>query len=117
MGFAGMNLSDLNILDFRGQNGFPNDERGICYEFNQSVQYFDRWTNIPRKVHKRYVVRTDTTNQGWRIDHLPPIGPAEAVRGLSDNKAYWNTAQEAATALGEVLDEIRTKTTTIVFGS
>lgn len=93
--------------DVQGKWHFPQGEGGFAYEYKEFRTIFDRYTGRSIKRDVDYVVRTDVTGKGWRIDILPQVGPAETVYG-PDRQTYWATPQAAARVLVGVLDEIET---------
>jgi hypothetical protein len=97
----------FNVHDLRGTNGFPKDQGGLVFEHNEKRLIRCKYTGESIKRDARYVIRTAAGEQGWRIDLLPKIGPAEAVYGVTDRATHWPTNEAAAQALVEVLDEIR----------
>lgn len=77
-------------VDFRGKSGFPSDDNGYVFWYTHPVPNSKR--------DKTYVVRTDHTNEGWRVDYIPVVGPIEATYG-PNRESYWPTKEEAAAAL------------------
>ena len=96
----------FNVYDFRGQRGFPSDDKGFVYEYKEQRQIFCKYTRVAIKRDARYVLRTDGTGQ-WRIDLLPKLGPAETVYAVGgDRTSYWPSVEDAAKSLQEILNEI-----------
>ena len=98
------------VMDMQGMHGFPQGREGLVFEYRETRTIQCRYTGCGIKRDARYVLRTDGTGRGWRIDLLPKLGPAEAVYGVTDRATYWPTPEEAAQALVAVLDEIRDHT-------
>lgn len=98
----------FKVYNLQMQNGFPVGSKGLVYEYLEQRTIQCKHTGLPIKRDARYAIRTDDTAQGWRIDLLPRVGPAETVYGIGEGRpTYWSTAKLAAEALVGVLDEIR----------
>ena len=78
----------FTTLDYRGRDGFPTGPKGLVYH-HQNVMQGGRVRN--------FYIRTDTTDQGWRIDHRE-FGVNVAVYG-PNGESYFETEHEAAVAL------------------
>ena len=102
----------FKVYDFRGIRGFPQGQDGFQFECFERREIRDKYTGLPIKRDERYVIRTDDTGKGWRIDRIPKVGPAEAIYGI-DGASYWPTNTAAAKALSDLLDEIWDNTSSI----
>ena len=97
----------FTVYDLQGQGGFPQGAEGLAYEHLEKRIIHCKYTGLPINRDERYILRTDDTGKGWRIDRIVKIGPNEAVYGLGESRlTYWASAKLAAKALSEVLDEI-----------
>lgn len=101
----------FKVHNLQGQNGFPVGSKGLVYEYLEQRVIRCKHTGIKIRRDARYVIRTDSTDKGWRIDLLPKLGPAETVYGLDAGRStYWSTPEQAAQAFSGVLDEIANNT-------
>ena len=96
----------FEVVDMQGQFGFPKGQGGLVFDHHEKRNITDKFTGLFIKRDARYVVRTDDTDKGWRIDQIRAWLPTEAVYGL-DRATHWDTNHEAAAALQGRLDEIR----------
>ena len=102
----------FSVTDMQGKGGFPMGDEGFVYEYREQRVIKCRVTRLDIHRDVRYRIRTDDTGRGFRIDLLPKFGPAEAVYGLAEGRpTYWDSAEQAAAALVDVLDEIATNST------
>lgn len=85
----------FEVLDMRGKKGFPEGDEGFVYILKYSTELPQRYTGIPKKWKRTFIIRTDDSNKGWRIDKSD-MGIPETVRGL---ESYYRTPQEAAKKL------------------
>lgn len=99
----------FRVYDLRGVRGFPQGQQGYVFEYREQRSIRCKYTGAEIKRDERYVLRTDDTGKGWRIDRLPKFGPAEAVYG-QNREDYWESAEDAAKALAWLQDEIRDNT-------
>lgn len=98
----------FEVIDMRGQRGFPEGDEGLVYHLKLEYKLKDKYTGEEKKWRRQYVIRTDHKNKGWRIDEVAPPMPAEAVPGL---ESHYKTPQAAAKALAGYLKAIRDKGT------
>ena len=96
----------FEVYDFRGRDGWPEGQGGLVFNHFERRTIRCKFTGLPIERDERYVVRTDDTGKGWRVDRLPGFGPAETIYG-PDRADYFPTNHEAAAALAWALDEIR----------
>jgi len=96
----------FEVIDMRGQRGFPSGDEGLVYHLKVEYKLKDKYTGEEKKWKRQYVIRTDHKNKGWRIDEVAPPMPAEAVPGL---ESYYKTPQAAAKALAGYLKGIKSK--------
>lgn len=97
----------FTVHDLRGKQGFPRGSKGLVFEYVEQRVVTCKVTGRDIQRDARYVIRTAAGEDGWRIDRLPKLGPAETVYGVKDRATHWPTNEAAAQALAEVLDEIR----------
>lgn len=102
----------FQVHDYRGVRRFPQDQGGFVFEYFERREIQDKFTGLPIKRNERYVIRTDNTGKGWRIDRFLKVGPDEAIYGL-DGASYWRTNTAAAQALSDLLDEIRDNSSSV----
>jgi len=94
------------VYDFRGTRGFPKGDEGFCFEHREKRVIYCKYTGVAIKRDARYLIRTDDTGKGWRIDEVAGV-LACAVYGV-DRESYWPSNVQAACALQAYLEEIRT---------
>ncbi len=100
----------FEVVDMRGRNGFPAGQKGLAFSHSEDRTIQCRSTGIDIRRKARYVVRTDDTRQGWRVDHREGFGIDVAVYGPK-RESYFPTHTAAAAALKSHLDEIQHNST------
>ena len=100
----------FTVHDLRGVRGFPKDQRGLAFRHQERRVILCKVTGIEIRRHADYIVRTDDTGKGWRIDHMEGHGINTAVYG-TNREDYFPSNHEAAKALQKHLDDIRDNST------
>ena len=104
------NMAGLNfeIIDMRGEKGFPEDDKGLVYAHRTNEPLNDKYTGIAKNWKRTFAIRTDASGRkGWRIDLMGAFGgPAEAIEGL---RGYYKTPMAAAKKLAAYLKSVYQK--------
>lgn len=89
-----MKTLPLETLDYRGRNGFPNDDRGFVYVHKEDRDLPERATGIPRTQRRTWAIVYRP--QGWQVDKIDPWTGPEADPKL---RGTWEGSAAAAIAL------------------
>lgn len=98
---------DFEVIDYRGQRGFPSDQEGFLFRHEDQRKLSDRYTGRPVRMSDTYLIRTAAGETGWRIDKMD-FGIATAVYG-EGRRSHWPTNHEAAKALTLHLEKVRSR--------
>lgn len=104
------NMAGLSfeIIDMRGEKGFPEDDKGLVYAHRTNEPLKDKYTGIAKNWKRTFAIRTDASGRkGWRVDLMGSFGgPAEAIEGL---RGYYKTPMAAAKKLAAYLKSVYQK--------
>ena len=71
-----MHTLRFETVDMRDQRGFPTGPQGVVYIHHSKWTLPHRYTGVEKVVKRSWVIRTNRTNDGWRIDRHsfgPPV--------------------------------------------
>jgi len=100
----------FEVIDMRGTKGFPKGQKGLVFSHKDQRVLKCRVTGIDLPQNSTFVVRTDDTGKGWRIDRAEGFGMFVAVYG-PNRESYFPTNDAAAAALETHLAEVARKAT------
>jgi len=95
----------FEVVDMRGERGFPRGQKGLAFRHQERRTIHCKFTGVPINRKADYVIQTDHTGKGWRIDHHEGFGLKTAVYG-PNREDYFPSHSAAASALKAHLDEI-----------
>ena len=88
----------FDVIDMRGTKGFPVNQKGIVFIHKDNRRVTCRSCGLPIQLRDTYIIRTDTWDRGWRIDHHD-FGPLFTAVYGPKGESYFPTNTAAAKAL------------------
>ena len=100
---------DFSVLDMQGKSGFPEGPEGFVYSYALRTEIMVKGYKKPWRAD--FVIRTDKTNKGWRIDKLD-MGIPEKV---DEMPGYYRSPDLAAKDLAAYINDVESGSIPVFF--